>query len=93
VIYLQFNQDVKIGANPKSFISLNLKVNRRLQDYSTMMNNGLPYSATVMDDGTIKIVLDPSVSLVNPSFTVSINDPSKITTSSGASLQSLTLAI
>lgn len=51
-----------------------------------MVNNGLPYTATVLDDGTIKITLDPSVTLTNPSFTVSINDPSKITTSNGASL-------
>lgn len=93
MIYLQFNQDVKIQGDPSSFISLNLKVNRRLQSYSTMMNNGLPYTATIMPDGTIKIVLDPSVTLVNPSFTVSINDPSKITTASGASLQSLTAAV
>lgn len=89
VIYLKFNQDVKVNGDPSSFISLNLNVNRRLQSYSSLVNNGLPYTAQVMPDGTIKIVLDPSVTIKNPSFTVSINDPSKITTASGASLQSL----
>jgi hypothetical protein len=68
-------------------------VNRLLQTYSNLVNSGVPYTATVLPDGTIKIVLDPSVSLTNPSFTVSINDPSKITTENGAHLQSLTSAI
>lgn len=54
-----------------------------------MINGGLPYTATVMPDGTIKIVLDPSVSLTNPSFTVTINDPARITTNSGATLENL----
>lgn len=89
VIYLKFNQDVKVNGDPSQFISLNLNVNRLLQSYSSMVNNGIPYTAQVMPDGTIKIILDPSVSLTNPSFTVSINDPSKITTASGATLQSL----
>jgi len=54
-----------------------------------MVNNGLSYTATVMADGTIRIVLSPEVSLTNPSFTVTINDPNRITTSSGATLASL----
>lgn len=60
-----------------------------MQSYSNMINNGLPYTATVMADGTIKLVLDPSISITNPTFTVTINDPSKITTSSGGTLSSL----
>jgi hypothetical protein len=42
-----------------------------------------------MDDGTIKIILASGVSLTNPSFTVSVTDPTQIISSSGASLQSL----
>jgi hypothetical protein len=86
VIYIKFNQEVKVEGDPTQFISLNLKVTRLMQGYSEMINGGLPYSAQVMPDGTIKITLDPSVSLTNPSFTVTINDPSKITTTSGATL-------
>lgn len=86
VIYIKFNQEVKVEGDPTQFISLNLKVTRLMQGYSEMINGGLPYSAQVMPDGTIKITLDPSVSLTNPSFTVTINDPSKITTASGATL-------
>ena len=54
-----------------------------------MVNNGVGYTATVMADGTIRIVLSPEVSLTNPSFTVTINDPNRIKTSSGATLSSL----
>lgn len=89
VIYIKFNQKVKVDGDPTEFISLNLKVTRLMQSYSNMVNNGLSYTAQVMADGTIKIILDPSISLVNPSFTVTINDPTKITSESGASLQSL----
>jgi hypothetical protein len=42
-----------------------------------------------MADGTIKIILAPGLTLTNPSFTVSINDPSKIKTLTGDTLQSL----
>jgi hypothetical protein len=46
-----------------------------------------------MDDGTIKIILAPGLTLTNPSFTVAINDPSKIRTANGDSLQSLQSSI
>jgi len=42
-----------------------------------------------MPDGTIKLILSPDVSLTNPSFTIKINDPSRIRTPSGNSLQTL----
>lgn len=42
-----------------------------------------------MADGTIKIILAPGLTLTNPSFTVAINNPSKIKTVNGDSLQSL----
>ena len=45
---------------------------------SGLVNNGLQFTSTVMPDGTIKLVLSPGITLNNPSFTVSINDPSKI---------------
>ena len=54
-----------------------------------MINNGLSYTATVMADGTIRVVLNPDVSISNPSFTVSINNPNQITTSSGSTIENL----
>ena len=90
VVYIQFNQATIIKGDPTQFISLNLKVSRRLDtSYSSMVNNGMPFTAEIMPDGSIKLILDPGVSLTNPSFTISINDPSMITTKSGQSLQSL----
>lgn len=96
MVYIQFNQAAIINGDPTKFISLNLKVTRRLQEralqdssYSSLVNGGLPFTAQVMADGTIKIILSPGVSITNPSFTVSINDPSMITTTSGDSLQTL----
>ena len=73
--------------NPTKFLSLKIKPSRLLQQ--TSVNNGVGFTATVMPDGTIRLVLDSSISLVNPSFSVQINDPSMISSASGASIQSL----
>jgi hypothetical protein len=72
-------------------VSLNLKPTRLLQ--GGLVNGGLQYTSEVMPDGTIKLTLAPGVSLTNPSFTVSINDPSLITTASGQTLQTLTASL
>lgn len=58
-----------------------------------LVNGGLQYTSQVMPDGTIKLILAPGVSLTNPSFTVTINNPSAITSASGQSLQSLSAAL
>lgn len=85
MVYLKFNQLAIINGDPTKFLSLNIKPNRLLQS----INNGVPFTATVMADGTIRLVVDSSISLTNPSFSIKINDPSMISTASGASIQSL----
>ena len=67
--------------------------NRQMQSTASLINGGLPYQAEVMPDGTIRIVLSPGVTLTNPSFTVTINDPNMITTQSGATLSNLETTI
>jgi hypothetical protein len=42
-----------------------------------------------MPDGTVKLILAPGVTLANPTFSVTVNNPSQISTASGSSLQSL----
>ena len=74
--------------DPNSLVTVNLNLNRRVLQ-ANMVNNGLSYTAEVMADGTIRIVLSPEISLSNPSFTVSINNPNQITTASGSTLSSL----
>lgn len=86
---MQFSEPVNVDGDPNSLLTLNLKLNRRLQSSANMINNGLAYTATVMADGTIRIVLSPEISLQNPSFTVTINDPNRIKTNSGSTLASL----
>lgn len=84
---MKFNQLAIIKGDPRSFLSLNIKPNRLLQQ--TSVNGGIPFTVTVMNDGTIRLVIDPSLSLTNPSFSIKINDPSMISSASGASIQSL----
>jgi len=87
VVYLKFNQLAIVKGDPTKFLSLNIKPSRLLQQ--TSVNNGVAFTATVMPDGTIRLVLDSSISLTNPSFSIQINDPSMISSASGASIQSL----
>ena len=42
-----------------------------------------------MPDGTIKLYLEPGVSLDDIDYQIVVTDPSKITTESGATLQTL----
>ena len=74
--------------DPNSLVTVNLNLNRRVLQ-ANMVNNGLSYTAEVMADGTIRIVLNPEISLSNPSFTISINNPNQITAASGSTLSSL----
>lgn len=71
-------------------MKINLQMTRRLiQDSSSLINNGLGFNATVLPDGTIKLYLDPGVSLENVRYTVSFTDPTQVTTLSGDTLQNL----
>lgn len=56
---------------------------------SNIVNNGLGFEAIVLPDGTIKMYLDPGVSLDNVRYTVSFTDPSQVTTLTGDTLQNL----
>jgi hypothetical protein len=84
---MTFNQQTIVRGDPSQFLSLNLRPGRLLQ--ASIANSGVQFTTQVMDDGTIKIILAPGITLTNPSFTIAINDPSKITTTSGDSIQSL----
>jgi len=62
---------------------------RRLADISNIINNGIGFTAVVLADGTIKLYLDPGVSLENVKYAVSFIDPSQVVSISGSSLQNL----
>lgn len=62
---------------------------RRRLDVATIVNNGLAFTAVVLPDGTIKLYLDPGLSLNNVIYSISFTDPSRVTTVTGASLQNL----
>lgn len=62
---------------------------RRLADISNIINNGVGFTAVVLADGTIKLYLDPGVSLENVKYAVSFTDPSQVVGISGSSLQNL----
>lgn len=85
-MYLTFNQQTKVNGDPTKFITLQLSP-RLLQ--ASLVNGGLPFTATVMSDGTIRLVLSPGLTLQNPSFKVVINNPAMITSANGQTLQVL----
>lgn len=90
VIIIKFNQDAKVNSDPTNFIKVNLKMNRRrLADVPSLINNGVGFKPVVLADGTIKLYLDPGISLENVKYVVSFTDPTQVTTISGSSLQNL----
>lgn len=89
VIIIKFNQQAIVKGKPEDFININLKMSRLLADVSNIVNNGLSFKAVVLPDGTIKLYLDPGMSLNNVKYSISFTDPSFVTTASGATLQNL----
>lgn len=53
---------------------------RRLSSISDIVNNGIGFTAVVMSDGTIKLYLNPGVSLDNVKYSIVITNPNSITT-------------
>ncbi len=87
---IKFNQQTTVNSDPTNFIRVNLKMTRRrLADVSNIINNGIGFTAVVLADGTIKLYLDPGVSLENVKYAVSFTDPSQVVAISGSSLQNL----
>ncbi len=62
---------------------------RILSSISDIVNNGIGFTAVVLPDGTIKLYLDPGVSLDNVKYSIVITNPNSITTASGGTLQNL----
>ena len=63
---MKFNQNAIIKSDPSKFINVNLKMSRRrLEDVSNLINNGVGFTSQVLPDGTIKLYLNPGVSLDN----------------------------
>lgn len=62
---------------------------RRLLDVSNIVNNGISFKAVVMPDGTIKLYLDPGVSLNNVKYSISFTNVNMIQAENGATLQNL----
>jgi hypothetical protein len=89
VLIVKFNQNVNVTGDPTKFIKIKVVVTRLLQGSSSLINNGVTFSAIVLPDGTIKLLLAPGMSLQNAQFQVVFTDTSSISTSSGQSLQSL----
>lgn len=89
VIIIKFNQNTKVLGDPTQFINVNLQMTRRLLDVSNIVNNGISFKAVVMPDGTIKLYLDPGVSLNNVKYSISFTNVNMIQAENGATLQNL----
>lgn len=56
---------------------------------SDIVNNGISFAAVVLPDGTIKLFLNPGISLDNVKYSVLFTNPNSVIASSGATLQNL----
>lgn len=54
-----------------------------------MINSGIPFNYEILPDGTIKIVLDLTTTLTNPTFEVQFTSPSAVQSLTGSPLQSV----
>ena len=86
---MQFNQNVTFNRPLEEILNINLVLSRLLQ-VGLLVNNGITYTYQILNNGTIKLYPDISVSLNTPTFSISITDPaSVVSTSTGISLQSV----
>lgn len=64
VVVIKFNQRVKVNdTNLKTVLKLKLKVQRRLLDFSSLINSGVDYEYEILEDGTIRLILQPGMSI------------------------------
>ena len=64
VVVVKFNKKVNVKGKPKNFVKIKLKVKRRLAtEMSDLINDGVDYDAVVLPDGTIKLYLNPGMSV------------------------------
>jgi hypothetical protein len=89
-----FNQQVKLSDILTNILRIKLQVTKRMLDdnnLANMINTGIPFTYSILPDGTIKIILD--LTLTNPTFEISFVSPTSVTSLSGASLQSVSNTI
>ena len=94
-LVLKFSEPVNIRGNPKEKIKIKVRMKRRMMaSIADLVNNGLELDDIIVyPDGTVKILLDPGISLNDVTYEVIFTDSSAITTSSGATLQNLESSI
>jgi len=95
VIILTFNQPVKLSGDLNNILNIRLKVSSRrvLQDLADLINTGIPFTYTVLPDGSYKIVLQLNTTLTNPTFEFSFSSPSAVQSLTGSPLQSVSSSI
>ena len=90
VVVVKFNKKVNVTGDPKNYLRIKLKVSRRLaSEMADLINDGVEYDAVILPDGTIKLYLNPGMSVENSEYEVVFTDGQYITTEEGSTLQNL----
>lgn len=79
VMYISFNQNVTLLKPVDTIMDIKLSLTRRamatLADY---INSGIPFTYSILPNGTIRAVLSIDITLLNPKFVVIFTDPNSI---------------
>lgn len=91
VVILKFNQPVKLSDDLMKILNIKLKLKSRLlqQDLAQLINTGIPFTYSVLPDGSYKIILDLNTTLTDPTFEISFKSPTAVQSLTGSPLQSV----
>lgn len=69
VVIIKFNQIIRLSDDLTKILRIKLKINKRLmQDLAALINTGIPFTYSILPDGSFKIILDLNTTLTDPTF-------------------------
>jgi hypothetical protein len=78
VMYVTFNQPVVFNKSIDQIMDIKLALSRLLATIADYVNTGIPFTYTVLSNGTIRAVLNIDMTLINPKFLVVFTDPNSV---------------
>jgi|JI6StandDraft_1071083.scaffolds.fasta_scaffold00915_15 hypothetical protein len=78
VMYITFNQEVVFSKSIDVLMDIKLVLSRLLATIADYVNSGIPFTFTILPNGTIRAVLSVDMTLLSPKFMVVFNDPNSI---------------
>lgn len=78
-MYINFNQNVTLLKPADTIMDIKLSLSRRvLATLADYINSGIPFTYTILANGTIRAVLSVDITLLDPKFVVIFTDPNSV---------------